>query len=242
MIHSFHSRNSDLFLYQESEGFLFNSDAHFLYDFVTRFNPRGAVLDIGAGCGILGLLIARDYPVSLTQIDKQPHNTLLNIQNARVNRIESRIVTGDFLTYDFDRKFDLIVTNPPYYHDGVSKSENPLLHTSRYNIHLPPRKLIARASRLLKPRGRLVLCYDPGQLQILSQAMLESHMKIEDLRFVHGTRLKSASLVMMQARKNSRAVTRTHPPLIHFEEGEMTPEVKKIYQNTRTYSIKCKTT
>ena len=242
MIHTFLSRNEALFLYQESDGFLFNSDTHFLYEFITRFNPKGTLLDIGAGCGILGLLIARDYPVLLTQIDKQPYNTALNTQNARVNRIESAIITGDFLTYPFKQQFDLIVTNPPYYHDGVSKSENPFLHASRYNSHLPPDRLIARAATLLAPRGRLILCYDPGQLQILSRALSEAKLTIEDLRFVHGTASKPASLVMLHARKNSRAVTKIHPPLIHFERDGMTQEVKKIYQTTRTYSIKCKIT
>ncbi len=231
-----------MFLYQEQEGFLFNSDTHFLYAFIDAFHPKGEVLDVGSGCGILGLLIARDHPVSLTQIDPLPHNILLNAQNARVNQIETTLIEGDLLHHPFKTTFDMIVSNPPYYPEGASRSENPLLHKSRYNIHLPPEALIAKAATLLKPRGRLLFCYDPGQLPRVQSALEAAHLRLEDLRFVHGTPDKPASLVLLHARKNSRAPTRIHPPLIHFSKGVMSEEVKKIYRLTRTYSIKCKTT
>ena len=61
-------------VYQNQDGFLFNSDSHFLYDFISKLNPKGQILDIGNGCGILGLLIARDFKVKLFGIDKQAIN------------------------------------------------------------------------------------------------------------------------------------------------------------------------
>ena len=47
-------------LYQPESGYCYNSDSLFLYDFVNKLNPKGDMLDVGAGCGIVGLLCARD--------------------------------------------------------------------------------------------------------------------------------------------------------------------------------------
>jgi len=49
-----------MLLYQPESGYCYNSDSIFLYDFIDSFKPKGRVLDVGAGCGVLGLLVARD--------------------------------------------------------------------------------------------------------------------------------------------------------------------------------------
>ena len=228
-----------MFLYQEESGYLFNSDSHFLYDFITKFNPKGELLDIGCGCGILGLLTARDFPISLTGIDKQKHNIFISDKNAKVNSLYSTLIEDDFLTHDFDREFDFIISNPPYYHDGVSKSENEAIHVSRYNTHLPIKDFIQKSRKLLKNRGHFIFCYDASSLQDLLVNLKEAKLQVEDMRFVHGTASKPSSLVFIHARVGTRAKTKIHPPLVNMDNGKPTTEVKSIYQKTRTYSIKC---
>jgi tRNA1(Val) A37 N6-methylase TrmN6 len=70
-------------------------------------------------------------------------------------------------------------------------------------------------------------------------ALKEAKLTVEDLRFVHGTSLKSSSLVLIHARNSSLSKTKIHPPLVNMDDGKPTQEVKSIYQKTRTYSIKC---
>ena len=230
-----------MFLYQEENGFLFNSDSHFLYDFISHFNPKGRLLDIGCGCGILGLLVARDFKVELHSIDTQAHNITLTKQNAKVNHLHISTYHDDFLTHNFTQKFDFIISNPPYYHDGVSKSDNSTLHTSRYNEHLPLKEMIQKSNQIITPRGHFIFCYDAKQIQSIISALGESKFVVEDIRFVHGTEEKPSSLLLVHARKGSNALTKIHPPLIHFKKAQATPEAQAIYQKTRTYSIKCST-
>ena len=229
-----------LLLYQEESGFLFNSDAHFLYDFISRFPIRGALLDLGCGCGILGLLCARDLPVSVTLLDRQPHNTMLAAQNARVNDIEAEVIEGDFLETDMPKSFDVVVSNPPYYHDGADTSDNDKIALSRAAGFLPFEAMISRINRCIRPRGRLIFCYDAKQLPMLMRVLQEKRFTVCDIRFVHGRADRPAHLVLIHARKGARSLAAIHPPLIHFDGEEMSEEVKSIYQKTRTYSIKCR--
>ena len=78
-----------MILYQPESGYCYNSDSLFLYDFISSFKPKGKVLDVGAGCGIVGLLVARDNPkVELEAVEKQVIFVEYARHNARVNKIE----------------------------------------------------------------------------------------------------------------------------------------------------------
>jgi tRNA1(Val) A37 N6-methylase TrmN6 len=229
-----------LFLYQEESGFLFNSDSHFLFDFISKFHPRGKLLDIGCGCGILGLLCARDFKITLHSLDPQSHNIILTKENARVNHLSTTTYHDDFLSHHFKEKFDFIISNPPYYHDSVTKSKNTILHISRYNNHLPLKSMIQKVNQSITPRGHFIFCYDAKQLQEILTILRTYKLNVEDIRFLHGTEKKASSLVMIHARKGSNALMKVHPPLIHFQNGALSQEAENIYKKTRTYSIKCK--
>ena len=231
---------SELLLYQEEDGFLFNSDSHYLYDFISQFNPKGDVLDVGSGCGILGLLVARDFKINLTSIDIQKNSTFLTKQNALVNSLFCEALSGDFLKYEFEKKFDFIISNPPYYHQNVIKSENEKLKIARYEDSLKLEKFIKRAKKLLKPRGHFIFCYDSKQLGKIFELLKGEKLSVEDLRFVHGSIKKQSHLVFIHSRLSSNSPTKILPPLIATNDGEFSDEVKRIYEKTRTYSIKCR--
>lgn len=111
-------------LYQYDEGYRYNSDSLLLYDFISKLNPKGKLLDVGSGCGILGLLLKRDFPsLELTQIDIQEQNIVLTKKNALENSLDSKVLQGDFLHVDFEDRFDVIVSNPPFYDKGSKKAK-----------------------------------------------------------------------------------------------------------------------
>ena len=231
---------NELLLYQEEDGFLFNSDSHYLYDFISKFNPRGEILDVGSGCGILGLLVARDFRVNLTTIDIQKNSFLLTKQNAKVNSLDVDAICGDFLESEFEKKFDFIISNPPYYHESVVKSENEKLKIARYEDSLRLEKFIKRAKKLLNPRGHLIFCHDSKQIGKIFELLKAEKLSVEDIRFVHGSDKKQSHLVFIHSRLGSNSPTKIYPPLIATVDGEFSDEVKRIYEKTRTYSIKCR--
>lgn len=229
-----------MILYQPDSGYCYNSDSIFLYDFIDSFKPKGKVLDVGAGCGVVGLLVARDNPkVELEAVEKQDAFVHYATTNARVNKIEYKIHKCDFLEMEEEHKYDYIISNPPFYHDGASRSENEMLFNARYNINLPLRDFFKKVSRLLKPKSHFVFCYDASQFGIICAELDRVKLKVVDVVFVHPKIDKKASLVMLHVRNGSKSLMKVWPPFISFSGSEFSQKAQDIYKKASTQSIKC---
>ena len=230
-----------MLLYQPDSGYCYNSDSVFLYDFIDSLQPRGRMLDVGTGCGIVGLLVARDNPrVRLEGMEKQPAFVQYATKNAEVNNIPYVMHEGDFLEYEDEAGFDYIVSNPPFYHEGADRSSDAMRHAARYNIHLPVDRFFGKVAELLKPRGHFVFCYDPQQFAILCSALEAANLRVVEVQFVHSKIDRPASLVMVHARKNMKSLMKTRPPLIAFEGEAFSDRAQAVYARARTHSIKCR--
>ena len=84
-------------------------------------------LDIGAGTGVLSLMLAQRNPtiqITCIEIDeKSSEECSSNIKESPwSNRIH--LINHDFIDYQFTHKFDLVFTNPPYYFTDNSSNES----------------------------------------------------------------------------------------------------------------------
>jgi tRNA1Val (adenine37-N6)-methyltransferase len=229
-----------MLLYQPQVGYCYNSDSIFLYDFISSFKPRGKMLDVGSGCGVVGLLVARDNPkVDLQAVEKQAAFVEYATINARVNKIDYTIHQGDFLDLEETQKYDYIISNPPFYHEGATRSEDEMLYHARYNINLPLESFFKKVSRLLKPNAHFIFCYDATQFFLICAALDKVKLRVVDVRFVHPKKERGASLVMLHVRNGSKSLMKVLPPLISFEGNEFSSEVQEIYKKASTQSIKC---
>jgi len=229
-----------MLLYQPDSGYCYNSDSIFLYDFINRFKPKGRVLDVGAGCGVVGLLIARDNKdVSLEAVEKQEAFIHFAKTNARVNKIEYKLYESDFLDLACDVKYDYIISNPPFYPEGVQKSKNEMLFHARYNVNLPLDAFFKKVSQILKPRSHFIFCYDATQFGNICIALDRVKMRVVDVQFVHPKIDRTASLVMIHARNGSLSQMQVLAPFISFDGNEPSEQAQKIYKKAKTQSIKC---
>ena len=231
-------------LYQPKDGYCYNSDTHFLYNFIcnnlAKFkNVKGELLDIGSGSGILGLLVSREYEkLSLNQSEIQEVFQFFSQKNAESNDIKSNMYKGSFLQMQFDKKFDICVSNPPFYHSNVVKSENENIKIARYNDSMPLDSFISKVSLILKDSGQFFFCYDVKQINEILISLKKYKLNLESLQFVHPKKQKDATLILVYARKNSKSLTKVLPPLVVFEDSEFTNEVQDIYKKSSTHSIK----
>lgn len=144
---------------------------------LARCLPRAAgrsVLDIGAGCGVQGLLATRGASrVVLTDVEER--SLVLARLNAALNGVSAEVRAGPGYTPVGGERFDLIVCLPPYVPTPVGPEEDVVFAGGRDGLDLL-RTLIAGAGAHLNPGGELIafaqlLCDDDGPL--LARALPE---------------------------------------------------------------------
>lgn len=217
-------------LFQLKDGYRYNSDSLFLWDFARKncsFKASQSLLDVGCGCGILGLLLARDFNCALSCIDIQPQNCELAQMNAQANGIKASIICADFFK-DWEsgnsagnskensagnsagnfripsQSFERIICNPPFYDFG-GENKNAHKNTSRNASSFDISAFASKCSKLLAPKGELVLCYDARLVDRLSQALLEAGLKPIKLAFLHSKPSKPANVVLVVAKKGAKS-------------------------------------
>jgi len=228
-----------LYLYQPTSGYAYNSDSIFLYDFICRFKPKGTLLDVGCGVGIISLLLTRDFEIETTIVDKQKSMIEYATHNYALNQLEVESILDDFVAFPESKKFDYIISNPPFYDQNVQQSNNEHLNIARYAHHLPIKSLIGKVKKLLKPRGRFIFCYDAKQVDKLLHSLIENKINPEQIRFVHSKIERESKLVMIAARLNSKSMMTILPPLIVFDaQSNYNAEAKEAFRRAGTHSIK----
>jgi len=228
-----------LYLYQPTKGYSYNSDSIFLYDFISFFKPKGKLLDVGCGVGIISLLLSRDFNIETNIIDKQAIMLDYAKHNYAINNLNVNPYLGDFQDFSEENKFDFVISNPPFYDENVTQSENEHLNIARYAQHLPISSFISKVKKILKPRGYFIFCYDAKQIDRLLHALKENKINPEVLRFVHSKVDRESKLVMISARMNSKSLVKIMPPLIVFdEESCYLKESENAFFKAKTNSIK----
>ena len=231
-------------LYQPNGGYCYNTDTialfHFIIQNLKRFkNVTGDLLDIGSGSGILGILVAKYYPkLTLHSVEIQEEFIFLTKKNSTINGVTTQMIEGDFTQLQIPKRFDIVVSNPPFYPACVMKTENQNIKIARYNDSLPLEQLIQKATELLSENGKFFFCYDVKLLDDIIFFAKKYRLNIESLQFLHPKKDKNSSLVMVYGRKNSKSLLEIYPPLIAFEGEKMTDEMRAIYTLCNTHSIK----
>lgn len=105
--------------YSQPDFYRFNSDSFELINFIKKLNPNvKSILDIGAGSGVIGIEISRSLSIDLVvfvEAQKEFYEHLVLNCNTFIPQISREIIITKISNYDSLKKFDLIVSNPPYF-------------------------------------------------------------------------------------------------------------------------------
>ena len=228
-----------MFLYQPTSGYCYNSDSIFLVDFISSFKPKGELLDVGCGVGIISLLLTRDFSLKTSIIDKQEKMLNYAKHNFALNGLDVKNYLGSFEEHQTDDRYDFIVSNPPFYDAAVTQSEDTHLNIARYAHHLPIEGFIKTVKTFLRPKGWFIFCYDAKQIDILLYHLRLNRINPEKIQFVHSKLDRDSKLVMIAARNNSKSMTQILPPFVVFDDDSVYREkAMKAFENANTHSIK----
>lgn len=127
------------------------TDAVLISAAVRRYVVATHVLDVGCGCGIIGLsFINKNKDAHLTGIDIHQPSVMQAADNAALNQLSGRstFFCADYLYLKEENKFDLIVSNPPYFRNQL-KSPKEAKNNARHNdLSIPYEALFKKSAEL----------------------------------------------------------------------------------------------
>lgn len=217
---------------QPERGYRYSLDPFLLAGFCA---PRRGerIVDLGAGVGIIGLLLARRHPtVLVTGIELQPELALFAAENARSNSLDDRcrIIRGDlrdaprFLPPEH---FHRVVANPPFRRAGSGATPPDSGRArARQELTFTIADLAVTASALLRFGGVLCAIHLTERLPELCKALDECGLTPKKLRLIVPYAGSAPRLCLISAIKGGRPGLTVLPQLVlHEAEARYTDEV-----------------
>ncbi|KAB0666168.1 methyltransferase [Oryzomonas japonica] len=228
-------RAYDLRVRQPKDGYRFSLDPLLLCDFIEA-GSVGRVIDLGTGCGVIPLILARKAAgASLVGVEFQEEAAGLAMRNVTLNGLQERIgiICDDILSLRGRfpvSSFDLVTANPPYRTPGSGRiSPRAGRDLARHESSAGLFDFLSVAKYLVKPSGAICFISHPSRLAEFVSCAGELKLALLRLRMVHGSAAAPATMFLAQLAKGRKGDTLVLPPLlIHDEQGEYSCEAQRI--------------
>jgi len=222
-------------LIQPRHGYRFSVEAILLGRFA-RASTRDRVLELGAGCGVVSIMIAALHrPREVVALEIQPQLAEMIARNAEINGLESmHAVCADLRQKKMkgveSASFDLVVANPPYRAVAAGR-ENPDRgrRVARGESAALLADFVAAARRYARTGGRVAFVFTARRSAELISAMRSKQLEPKRIRWVHPQIARPASVILIEARVGGGIEVAIEPPLILYERpGIYTPEARAL--------------
>lgn len=156
-------------IFQEKAAFKVGTDGVLLGAVADAIN-RKYILDIGTGTGLITIMLAQRCEAEIVSIEPDYESFLQAEENVAKCKWRSRIklINCDLQSFNpEERKFDLIVSNPPFFSDSL-KNSDPRKSSARHNDSLSSADLLNGVAKLLNDGGifQLIMPYVEGTIFI----------------------------------------------------------------------------
>jgi tRNA1Val (adenine37-N6)-methyltransferase len=183
------------------------------------------VLEVGAGCGVISLMLAQRFPrADILAIDVHTPSVQQAMENFNSSPWKNRLTAMECSIQDHVRQhpepYDLIVSNPPFFSNALlppDAKRKLARHTGRLSFT----ELAGCAGSLLQPGGTFALILPSG-----SQTAFEEHAGRHGLH-----KLREMAVVPVSGKPPNRLMTEWSR-----EKGEMTFEKLTIRNEMNEYS------
>ena len=166
------------------------------------------ILDIGCGTGLISLILAqRNDAAVITGIEIEENAFLQSQDNFNNSKWSQRlsIIHTSLQVYQSNTKFDLIVSNPPFFTDST-QANNQYRKFARSTNSLNFKELISKSKTLLSENGIFsVIIPFPRKEEFISIA-LENNLHLRRICNVKGTSNSPVKRVLMQFNKSQNTI------------------------------------
>lgn len=195
------------------------------------------ILDVGTGTGVIALMCAQKNPIAFIEaIDIHEGS----VEDARFNFAESpwkerlKVYQGDFLKIVSGEKFDLIISNPPYFSQSL-RAADPDRNAARHDDTLPADAFLKLSRKLLLPEGKVMVIIPVNQLERWLNEASKNGLSPKRICHVFTLAFKDPSRVMIELEMGFTGEPKMESILIEKSPGEKSEAYKEL---TRAFYLK----
>jgi len=216
---------------QKKRGYRFAVDAPLLAAFI-RSGETDEMVELGAGTGIISLLLSVRPFRHILCLEIQETLACLARRNVLLNKLEGRVevLQADLRAFPAERKFDVVFSNPPWVRGaegalGPSREKAVAKHEIKCDIF----DIMLTASRLMKADGRAFFIYPDKRKKDFFEAAERNGLGLRRWRAVHPRKGSPANFLLAECGFGGGSAGEL-PPLIIFDAaGRYTPEMELIF-------------
>jgi tRNA1(Val) A37 N6-methylase TrmN6 len=224
---------------QHRHGYRFSIDAVLAAHF-TAPKAGQRVLDLGCGCGVIGLVLTYRHPqITVCGLELQPDLVELARANIKENGCEQRCTVrqGDVRSIAgllTPESYDLVVTNPPYRKTETGRlNRNDQAAHARHELHGGIEDFVRAAAFAVKNRGKVVCIYPARRCNTLMAALHIHRLIPKRLQPIYSyPSAANACLVLIEAVKNGGEQLDVLAPFFIYQQrnGSYTPAMQALYE------------
>ena len=209
------------------DGFPLSTDSMVLAHFA-RLPRQARVLDLGSGCGTLGLLLCADDPgCSVTGLEIDPAAHAVALQNIERNGLSSRMesICADLRSFT-GSGFPVCISNPPYFSGGPASTRHP---TARREDTCQPEELFEAAAKALRYGGDFFLVHKPERLAQLIGCGAKQGLQAKRLLLLRHKQERDISLIFLSFRKGGKPGLIIEEESLFDRNGQPTDFYRSVY-------------
>lgn len=209
------------------DGFPLSTDSMVLAHFA-RLPRHARVLDLGSGCGTLGLLLCADDPgCSVTGLEIDPAAHAVAQQNIERNGLSDRMesICADLRSFT-GSGFPVCISNPPYFSGGPASARHP---TARREDTCQPDDLFEAAAKALRYGGDFFLVHKPERLAQLIGCGAKQGLEAKRLLLLRHKQERDISLIFLSFRKGGKPGLIIEEESLFDRNGQPTDFYRSVY-------------
>ena len=225
---------------QNKKWFCFGMDSILLSDFSKKIKPDTTIVDLGAGTGIISILLsAKTNANKIICVEKQPEMADIIKRNIELNNLQDKIqlINDDILNIAIEEaSVDAVVTNPPYKKRETGlRNENEQKYISKFETSATLEDFIKVSKRILKDKGQFFMVHRPDRLVDIMELMRKYKIEPKRIKFVYshayeGKKAENAKLVLIEGIKNAKPFIKIEENIyVYNKDGTYTDQINEIY-------------
>lgn len=190
------------------------------------------VLDIGAGTGLLSLMLAqRNSNIQIDAIELDTDAAAQASENINASPWADRInvIAADVTTHPFTKQYDMVICNPPFFNNsllGDDEQRNSVRHT----ISLTYNALFSVLQKVLKSTGYAAILLPTAEHEVWQQLLTKNGWSITKLLEVHPKETGGYNRVVSLCCKEQTIATEVAKLQIYKTGGGYTDNFMQLLQ------------